>query len=155
MINEQQPVGEETAQQPMSATRMTPESLTALAESVVEGAAIPKKIPEIDDLDGQRHSVVGALASALLTATEMPVSMSPEVVGLIADQLVAYGLRQTDQIDQNAIHAPAWITDGVRQEAIKQPEQPQPTEAEPFTAQTATAPACPKRIAKAARAVRL
>ncbi|WP_234788967.1 hypothetical protein [Mycolicibacterium iranicum] len=155
MINEQQPVGETSPQQPFAGPRMSPESLTALTESVVEGAAIPKKIPAVDDLDGQRQSVVGALASALLTATEMPVSMSPEVVGLIADQLIAYGVRQTDQIDQNAIHAPAWITDGVRQEAIKQPEQPLPTESEPFTAQTATAPACPKRIAKAARAVRL
>ena len=115
---------------------------------------IPKRIPAVDDIDGQTRAVGGALASALLTATEMPLHAPPPVVGDLAAQLVALGIRQTENIDPAALHAPAWITDGIRQESIKVPEQPSPTEAEPFVALTTTADAVPKRIPPSARAVR-
>lgn len=115
---------------------------------------IPKRIPAVDDIDGQTRAVGGALASALLTATEMPLHALQPVVGDLAAQLVALGIRQTENIDPAALHAPAWITDGIRQESIKVPEQPSPTEAEPFVALTTTADAVPKRIPPSARAVR-
>lgn len=148
----------EEQQQPDAAPeapRMTPESLNALADSVIEGSVIPKKVPAADDIDGQKAALVGALSSALLTATEMPLHMLQPVVADLAKQLVALGIRQTEHVDPDALHAPAWITDGVRQESIPVPEQPDHTDAEPFTAQVATAPEPPKRIPKAARAVRL
>lgn len=115
---------------------------------------IPKRIPAADDIDGQTKAVGGALASALLTATEMPLHTLQPVVGALAAQLVALGIRQTEHIDPTAVHAPAWITDGIRQESIKLPPQPQPTEAEPFVALTTTADDIPKRIPASARAVR-
>jgi hypothetical protein len=138
----------------MSEARLTPESAKALADKVIDETVVPKKIPAVDDIDGQTAALGGALASALLTATEMPIHMLQPVVADLAAQLVALGVRQTEHIDPAAVHAPAWITDGVRQESIKLPEQPRHTEAEPVVARTATAPACPTRIAKKARAVR-
>jgi hypothetical protein len=133
---------------------ISPEEAKALADKLVEAEVIPKKIPAADDIDGQTKAVGGALASALLTATEVPLSVLQPWVADLADQLVALGIRQTEHIDPTAVHAPAWITDGVRQESIKLPEQPQHTEAEPVVQMTATAPKCPKRIPKASRAVR-
>lgn len=134
---------------------LTPESAKAIADNVIDKTVIPKKIPAAEDVDGQSKAVAGALASALLTATDMPLTMLQPVVADLAAQLVALGIRQTKHVDPDAVHAPAWITDGVRQESIKLPEQPQHTEAEPVEARTAEAPKCPKRIAKSARAERL
>lgn len=135
--------------------RLTPESAKALADKVIETEFIPKKVPAIDDMEGQTTAIVGALSSALLTATEMPLHVLQPVVADLASQLVALGIRQTEHVDPAAVHAPAWITDGVKQEAIKLPDPPQHTEGEPVVARAAVAPKCPKRIAKAARAVRL
>lgn len=135
-------------------SRLSAEAAKALADKVIDANVVPKKIPAADDIDGQTKAIGGALASALLTATEMPLHMLQPVVGDLAAQLVALGIRQTDLIDPAALHAPAWITDGVRQQSVKLPDPPQHTEAQPFVEQTATAPVCPKRIGKAARAVR-
>lgn len=132
----------------------TDESAKVLADKVIEEKVVPKKIPDLDDIDGQRKALGGALASALLTATEMPIHTLQPVVGDLAAQLVALGIRQTEHIDTDAVHAPAWITDGVRQESIKVPDPPQHTEAEPFVARVAEAPTPPKKIAAHARAVR-
>lgn len=143
-------VNENGDQQP----RMEPEDAKALADKVIESNVIPKKVPHVEDIDEQTKAVGGALASALLTATEMPLHLLQPVVGDLAAQLVALGIRQTKHVDPTAIHAPAWITDGVRQESMKLPEQPKHTEAEPVVERTAEAPKCPKRIAKHARAVR-
>lgn len=134
---------------------LTGEQAKAIADGVIESTVIPKKIPHPTDIDGQTKALGGALASALLTATEMPLHMLQPVVGDLAAQLVALGIRQTEHIDPTAVHAPTWITDGVRQESIKLPEQPKHTEAEPVVARTAVAPAPPKRIPVAARAVPL
>ncbi|OHU37293.1 hypothetical protein BKG79_17060 [Mycobacteroides chelonae] len=133
---------------------ISPEEAKALADKLVESEVIPKKIPATDDVDGQVKAVGGALASALLTATEMPLHVLQPWVADLASQLVALGIRQTEHVDPSAVHAPAWITDGVRQESMKLPEQPQHTEADPHVEMTATAPTCPKRIPKASRAVR-
>jgi hypothetical protein len=136
-------------------TEPTPaESTKALADQVIESAVIPKKLPAFDDLDGQTKALGGALASALLTATEMPLHMLQPVVGKLAAQLVALGIRQTEFIDPTAIHAPAWITDGIKQESVVLPDPPQHTDGEPFVARTEEAPSEPARIAKASRAVR-
>ena len=135
--------------------QLTPESLTALADAVVENHVIPKRIPEADDIDGQTKAVGGALASALLTATEMPLTTLQPVVGALAAQLVALGIRQTALIDPAAVRAPGWMVNAVRQESIVVPEQPQHTEGEPFTARVAEAPAPPKTIRSHAKAVRL
>lgn len=129
--------------------------MKAIADKVIDKTVIPKKIPAVDDIDGQTKALGGALASALLTATEMPLHMLQPVVADLAAQLVALGIRQTEHIDPDAVHAPAWVTDGVRQESVKLPDPPQHTEGEPVVARTATAPTCPKKLAKAARAVRL
>lgn len=133
---------------------LTSEDAKAAADKVIESSVIPKKVPAVDDIDGQTKALGGALASALLTATEMPLHMLQPVVGDLAAQLVALGVRQTEHIDPQAVHAPGWITDGIRQQSIKLPEPPQHCDAEPVVARTAKAPKCPKRIPKHARAVR-
>ena len=138
----------------MVSEKLSPESAKAIADQVIDSAVVPKRIPGLDDIDGQTRALGGALASALLTATEMPLHMLQPVVGDLAAQLVALGIRQTELIDPNAVHAPAWITDGVKQESVKLPEPPQHTDGEPFVARTDEAPEIPNRIAKAARAVR-
>jgi hypothetical protein len=126
-----------------------------LADKVIDDAQIiPKKIPAVDDVDAQTKAVGGALASAVLTATEMPIHMLQPVVGDLAAQLVALGIRQTEHIDPVAVHAPHWITDGVRQQSIKLPDQPEHTESQPVAARTAEAPKPPKVISDAARAVK-
>lgn len=129
--------------------------MKALADKVIEDSVIPKKVPDVADIDGQTAAVGGALASALLTATETPLHLLQPVVGALSAQLVALGIRQTQHVDPETIHAPAWITDGMRQASIKLPEQPQHTEVEPLAARTAEAPTPPKRLKAAARAVRL
>lgn len=134
---------------------MEPEEAKALADKVIDSAVVPKKLPAMDDIDGQTKALGGALASALLTATEMPLHMLQPVVGDLAAQLVALGIRQTDLINPEAIHAPAWITDGIRQESIKLPDPPQHTTGEAYVVRTEEAPEIPKKIAKADRAVRV
>lgn len=134
--------------------RLTPESAKALADKVIDSAVVPKKIPDATDIDAQTKAVGGALASALLTATEVPLTVLQPVVADLAAQLVALGIRQTEHVCPEAIHAPAWVTDGMRQQSVKLPEQPQHTEAEPVVARTAEAPKPPKRIASHARAVK-
>lgn len=133
---------------------LTPESAKALADKVIDETVVPKKIPAVDDVEGQTMALVGALSSALLTATEFPIHVLQPDARALAEQLHALGIRQTEHIDPEAIHAPAWITDGVKQQSIKVPDPPQHTEGEPHVERTTVAPACPKRIAKAARAVR-
>lgn len=141
------------ASQP-SEVPLTPESAQAIADHVIESAGvIPKKIPPLDDIEGQTQAIGGALASALLTATEMPLHTLQPVVGALASQLVALGVRQTENIDPEAIYAPAWITDGVRQESIKLSPEPQHTDGDPFTARTAEAPEIPETIPRSALAV--
>ncbi|WP_040769208.1 hypothetical protein [Tsukamurella sp. 1534] len=138
----------------MTPDDLTNESMSALADKVIDEQVIPKKIPAVDDVEGQKTAISGALASALLTATDMPLHTLQPVVADLAAQMVAFGVRQTDQVDPAAVHAPAWLTDGVRKEAVKLPDPPQHTDAEPYVARTAVAPAPPKRIKSAARAVR-
>lgn len=133
---------------------LTPESAKTLADKVIEETFVPKKIPAVDDIDAQTKAVGGALASALLTATEMPIGTLQPIVGDLAAQMVALGIRQTEHVDPAALHAPAWITDGVRQQSVKLPEPPRHTEAEPVVARTATAPEPPSRIRKKDWAVR-
>lgn len=135
------------------ATPLTPESAKALADKVIDETVVPKKIPAVDDIEGQAKAISGALASALLTATEVPITVLNPVVADLAAQMVAYGIRQTEHVDPAAVYAPAWITDGVRQQSVKLPDPPQHTEAEPFVARTATAPEPPSRIPKRAMAV--
>ncbi len=130
---------------------MRPEQV---ADRVIDEQVIPKKIPDLDDVEGQTKALGGALASALLTATEMPIHTLQPYVGDLATQLVALGIRQTEHVDPEALNVPAWITDGVRQHSVQLPPQPEPTEAEPVVERVAQAPKCPKRIAKRARAVR-
>lgn len=138
------------------AASITPEAASAVADDVIESAVIPKKIPDVDDIDNQTKALAGALASALLTATEVPLHTLQPVIGALASQMVALGIRQTEHIDPTAIHAPAWITDGIRQESIVVPEQPNHTdERKPFTARTASAPKIPKAITEEARAERI
>ena len=139
----------------MSEEQLTPESAKAIADKVIESTVVPKKIPALDDIDGQTRALGGALASALLTATEMPLHMLQPVVGDLAAQLVALGVRQTELVDPEAVHAPGWITDGVRQESVKLPDPPAHTDGDPFVARTAEAPEAPSRIKATARAVKV
>jgi len=138
----------------VSEEQLSPESAKAIADKVIETSFVPKKIPAMNDIDGQTKALGGALASALLTATEMPLHMLQPVVGDLAAQLVALGIRQTEYVDPAAIHAPAWVTDGIKQESVKLPEPPQHTDADPFVARTEDAPEIPKRILLSERAVR-
>lgn len=134
---------------------MDAESAKALADKVIDEHFVPKKVPLADDIDAQTKAVGGALASSLLTATEMPIGTLQPFVGALAAQMVALGIRQTEHVDPEAVHAPHWITDGARQESVRLPDPPKHTEAEPMEARTAEAPVCPKRIKASARAVRL
>jgi hypothetical protein len=136
--------------------RLTPESAKALADQTIDAAVLPKKIPDVDDIEGQKRAVVGALSHALLFATEMPISTLQPLLEPIAEYVIALGIRQTEHIDPaaDAIKAPAWVVDGMRDKAMKVPEQPNLVEAEPVVARTAEAPKCPKKIAHHARAVR-
>ena len=88
--------------EPTGTEDLTPESAKALADHVIESTVIPKTVPALDDIDGQTQALGGALASALLTATEMPLHMLQPVVGDLAAQLVALGIRQTDLVDPEA-----------------------------------------------------
>lgn len=138
----------------MSDNPITPEDAKALADKVIDQTVVPKKVPDVDDVEGQAKTLSGALASALMTASDFPVNVPPAVVGTVAAQLVAYGIRQTDRVDPDAIYAPAWITDGIKEQAMPVPESPKHTEAEPVVARTATAPEPPTRIPRKMRAVR-
>lgn len=141
--------------EPIVTDELTPESAKVIADKVIEESFVPKKVPAMDDITGQTKALGGALASALLTATEMPLHMLQPVVGDLASQLVALGIRQTEFVDPSAVHAPAWITDGIRQESVKLPDPPQHTDGEVFVARTTEAPEVPKRIPAKARAIRL
>lgn len=147
----QQPIGIGELREP----KLTPESAKALADKVIDSHFIPKKVPAYEDVEAQTKAIAGALASAMLTATDMPLTMLNDYIEPIAAQMVAFGCRQTEHVNPEAVHAPHWITDGVRQNTVKLPEQPEPTESEPVEERTAEAPKCPKRIKAAARAVRL
>lgn len=139
----------------MTEPKLTPASAKVLADRVVaEKRVIPKKIPAIDDIDAQIKALGGALASALLTATDTPLTVLQPVVADLAAQMVALGIRQTEHVDPAAIHAPAWVTDGMRQQSVKLPDPPQHTAAAPVVARTAEAPKPPKRIKAHQRAVR-
>lgn len=140
----------------MPPPRLTPEAAKALADQTLDAAVLPKKIPDFDDIDGQKKAVVGALSHALLFATEMPISTLQPLLGDIAEYVIALGLRQTEHIDPaaDAIKAPAWVVDGMREKAVKLPEQPNFVEAEPVVARTAEAPKRPKKLHDHARAVR-
>jgi hypothetical protein len=131
------------------------ESAKAIADKVIGETVIPKKVPAVDDIDGQIAAVGAAMADALMTATETPLHVLSPVVGALSAQLVALGIRQTEHVDQAAVNAPTWVIDGMRQESVKLPDPPAHTEAEPFVERTATAPPQPRRISSASRAVRL
>lgn len=113
---------------------------------------VPRHIPDLDDRDGQIKAMTGALASALITATENPIHLLNDVLDPLAKQLVALGIRQTDLIDPDAIHAPTWITDGATQMAQPVPEQPSPQTAEPVVVRTAEAPEIPSKFKAGMRA---
>lgn len=138
----------------MDEPRLTPASEEAVAEHVIEPKRLPKKIPAIDDIDAQIKAVGGAIASASLTATDTPLHMLQPVVGALATQLVAYGIRQTEHVDPDALYAPAWVTDGMRQQSVRLPDPPAHTESDPVVARTDTAPKPPKKIAHHMRAVK-
>jgi hypothetical protein len=118
----------------------------------IDDITVPRKIPAHEDIEGQQKAITGALASALLTATEMPIHMLIDVLDPIAKQMVAYGVRQTDAIDPAAIFAPGWITDGAKQMAQPVPEQQNHQAAEPVVVRTAEAPPIPKRFPSGSRA---
>jgi hypothetical protein len=137
---------DQTTDEGTSQVPLTPESAKALADRVIEETFIPKKVPAVDDIEAQTKAVGGAMASALLTATDVPIGTLQPVVANLAAQMVALGIRQTEHVDPAALHAPAWITDGVRQQSVKLPDPPKHTEAEPVVARTATAPEPPEHI---------
>lgn len=111
-----------------------------------------KKAPAVDDIDGQVKAVGAALGDALVTATDTPLTVLTPVVGALASQLVALGIRATKHVDDDAKHAPPWLVQGVREQSQKPKPPTPPVDAPPAAARTAKAPALPKRIP--ARAVR-
>lgn len=113
---------------------------------------VPRNIPALDDDEGQVKALTGALASALITATDNPIHMLNDVLDPLAKQLRALGIRQTDLIDPDAIHAPTWITDGATQMAMPVPEQPSAQTAEPVVTRTAEAPEVPSKFKAGQRA---
>ncbi len=108
---------------------------------------VPKKTPAVDDIDGQTKALGAALADALITASDVPVTVLQPVVGALAAQLVALGVRQTEHVDPNAAHAPSWLVQGMREQSMKVPDQAaaRSADARPAAARTTKAPAAPKR----------
>ena len=141
---------------------LTVESIKALAGGIIGnmdvGAppVVTKKVPKVDDIEGQTKALGAALADALVTATDVPVTVLQPVVGALAAQLVALGIRATEHVDPAAVHAPGWIVQGMREQSMRLPNPPPPPDAKPAAARTATAPAPPNRRIKTAtaRAVR-
>lgn len=115
------------------------------------------KVPELDDLEGQRAALVGALSSALITSSEVPTMTLAPMLQPIADQLLAYGVRQTDAIDPDAVHAPSWLREGAQARAVEVPEQVNhhAVETEEVQARVAEAPPIPKKVPKSARAAKV
>lgn len=138
----------------MTEEPLTAESAQVIADKVIGETIVPKKIPAVDDIEAQTAAIGGALADALLYATDEPIAVLQPVVGALSAQLVALGVRLTEHADPAAVHAPSWVVDGMRQQSVKLPDPPAHTEAQPYVAATATAPEPPKKIATAARAVR-
>lgn len=140
----------------MSAHPFNLQPVKSVADKVISETVIPKKIPAVDDIEGQTKMIVGALSSALLNlaASDMPLSIPPPVIGQIAAQLVTFGLRQTEHYDPDAVRGPAWITDGVRQQSMTVPDPPRHTAAAPMVEMTDTASEPPVVIAARERAVR-
>lgn len=134
------------------------EVMQALADRIIGSAdvgkppKVQKKVPVADDVEAQTKAVGAALADALVTATEVPVTVLQPVVGALAAQLVALGVRQTEHVDEDAVHAPNWIVQGMREQSMRIPDPPPTPDALPPVARTATAPTLPKR--GATRAVR-
>jgi hypothetical protein len=138
----------------MAEPQLTPEHAQAIADKIIGETVVPKKIPALDDIDGQIAAVGAALSDAFMTATDEPLHVLVPVIGPVAAQLVAIGVRQTEHCDAAAVHAPAWVVDGMRAQSVKLPDPPAHTEADPLVAGTATAPECPECIGGHERAVR-
>lgn len=113
------------------------------------------KVPALDDTEGQITALSGALSSAMLTATDVPAMSLAPMLDPIVRQLHAYGVRQTDQIDGDAVHAPAWLREGVKAQAQPVPAQECAQLAAPPVARACEAPPIPKKIPKAARALKV
>ncbi len=135
----------------MTKPQLTVEDAKALADKLMQKTnpgkvpKVAKKVPAVDNIDGQIKAVGAALADALVTATEVPLTVLQPVVGALATQLVALGIRQTKHVDENAVHAPAWIVQGMREQSMKPAaELPLPADMPPAVARTAKAPSRPK-----------
>lgn len=132
----------------------------ALADTIFSNPAIgkkpkvAKKVPKVDDIDGQTKAVGAALADALVTATDIPVAVLQPIVGAWASRLVGLGIRATEHVDPDVPRAPSMIVQGMREQSMNVPEQPRPADAPPAAARTAKAPTPPKRIRNTSRAVR-
>lgn len=115
----------------------------------------PSKVPALDDVEGQKAALLGALSSAMITSTDVPTMALAPMLQPIADQLHAYGVRQTDDVAPDAVHAPSWLREGVKAQAQPVPEPVDMHTAEPEVMRAAEAPPIPKKIPKAARAVKV
>lgn len=116
-------------------------------------AEVERKLPEFDDVEGQVAACVGALSSALLTACEVPLGVLQPHVRALSEQMVAYGWRQTDLLDEDAVRAPAWVTAGVVDETQPVPVEPDLHDPDPEElARVDVAPKIPARIPRSALA---
>jgi hypothetical protein len=109
---------------------------------VIDPKSSRRRFPHVDDIDGQTKAVGGALASALLTATEMPLHMLQPVVGIWQPNWWPTASGRPSTSTRRRCTRRHWITDGIRQQSVKLPEQPAHTEAEPVVARTDEAPKC-------------
>lgn len=113
------------------------------------------KVPALDDTEGQIAAIMGALSSAMLTATEVPAMSLAPMMQPIAEQMHAYGVRQTENIAADAVHAPSWLREGVKAQSQPVPERPNMHAPQREVVCAVEAPPIPKKIPKAARAVRV
>lgn len=132
--------------------QLSTESAQAIAEKVLGETIVPKKVPAVDDIDAQIAAIGAVLSDALLTATETPIGALAPVAADLAAQLVALGVRQTEHCDPAALHAPAWVVDGMRAQSVKLPDPPVHTDTEPYVARTSNAPEYyPPSVSRAVR----
>ena len=110
-----------------------------------------KKIPALDDRDGQIQALTVALMIGLSNGGERGYTLIFTEVRGIAEMLYSFGVRQTEHVEQIEIDPadllPGWMKEQVREQSEPVPVQPDLT-APQDTPLVGEAPKPPKRIPK-------
>lgn len=107
-----------------------------------------KKIPALDDRDGQIEVLTAGLLTCLISGGDQSYPVPLPEVSKIAALAYDCGIRQTaDKAEQINVSLPGWIKEQVREQSEPVPAQPDLT-APQDTPLVGEAPKPPKRIPK-------